>query len=64
MPELTSAQYFTVYNLLSLAIASMMATFVFFALVRTEVSLKYRGGRFRRGDGGLHRCLPLFSYLQ
>ena len=43
MPELTSAQYFTVYNLLSLAIASMMATFVFFALVRTEVSLKYRG---------------------
>ena len=43
MPELTSAQYFTVYNLLSLAIASMMATFAFFALVRTEVSLKYRG---------------------
>ena len=43
MPELTSAQYFSVYNLLSLAIASMMATFVFFALVRTEVSLKYRG---------------------
>ncbi len=43
MPELTSAQYFTVYNILSLAIASMMATFVFFALVRTEVSIKYRG---------------------
>ena len=43
MPELTYAQYFSVYNLLSLAIASLMATFVFFALVRTEVSLKYRG---------------------
>ena len=43
MPELTYGQYFTVYNLLSLAIASMMGTFVFFALVRTEVSLKYRG---------------------
>ena len=43
MPELTSAQYLTVYNVLSLAIASMMATFVFFALVRTEISMKYRG---------------------
>lgn len=43
MPDLSSAQYFSVYNLLSLAIASMMATFVFFALVRTEISLKYRG---------------------
>ena len=43
MPDLSSAQYFSVYNLLSLAIASMMATFVFFALVRTEVSMKYRG---------------------
>ena len=43
MPDLSSTQYFSVYNLLSLAIASMMATFVFFALVRTEVSMKYRG---------------------
>jgi bacteriorhodopsin len=43
MPELTYIQYFSVYNLLSLAIASMMATFVFFALVRKEVSPKYRG---------------------
>lgn len=43
MPELTSAQYFTVYNVLSLAIASMMATFVFFALVRHEIVMKYRG---------------------
>ena len=43
MPELTSAQYLTVYNVLSLAIASMMATFVFFALVRTEIAMKYRG---------------------
>ena len=43
MPDLSYAQYFSVYNLLSLAIASMMATFVFFALVRTEVSMKYRG---------------------
>ena len=43
MPELTHAQYLTVYNVLSLAIASMMATFVFFALVRTEIVMKYRG---------------------
>ena len=43
MPELTSAQYLTVYNVLSLAIASMMATFVFFALVRNEVTMRYRG---------------------
>ena len=43
MPELTSAQYLTVYNVLSLAIASMMATFVFFALVRHEIVMKYRG---------------------
>ena len=43
MPELTSAQYLTVYNVLSLAIASMLATFVFFALVRHEVVMKYRG---------------------
>ena len=43
MPELTYAQYFSVYNVLSLAIASMMATFVFFALVRHEITMKYRG---------------------
>lgn len=43
MPELSYNQYFAVYNVLSLAIASMMATFVFFALVRAEVSMRYRG---------------------
>ena len=43
MPELTSAQFSTVYNVLSLAIASMMGTFVFFALVRHEIVMKYRG---------------------
>jgi bacteriorhodopsin len=43
MPELSYTQYFSVYNLLSLAIASMLSTFVYFALARREISLKYRG---------------------
>lgn len=43
MPELTSAQYFTVYNLLSLAIAAMLSSFVYFAMARTEINLRYRG---------------------
>ena len=43
MPELTSAQYFSVYNLLSLAIAAMLSSFVYFALTRNEISPRYRG---------------------
>lgn len=43
MPELSYNQYFSVYNLLSLAIASMTASFVYFALVRKEIAPKYRG---------------------
>ncbi len=43
MPELTSAQYLTVYNLLSLAIAAMLSSFVYFVLARREINLRYRG---------------------
>ena len=43
MPELTSGQFQTVYNLLSLAIACMSASFVYFVLVRNDVSVRYRG---------------------
>ena len=43
MPELTSAQYLSVYNLLSLAIAALLSSFVYFALVRNEISPRYRG---------------------
>ena len=42
MPELTIAQYQTVYNLLSMAIACMAASFVYFVLVKNEVSTRYR----------------------
>ena len=43
MPDLSIAQYLTVYNLLSLAIASLGASFVYFVLARTEISVRYRG---------------------
>jgi bacteriorhodopsin len=43
MPELTSGQYQIVFNMLSLAIACMFASFVFFVLVRNEAAAKYRG---------------------
>ncbi len=43
MPELTAGQYSLVFNMLSLAIASMFASFVFFVLVRNDVAPKYRG---------------------
>jgi bacteriorhodopsin len=42
MPEMTIGQYQTVYNLLSMAIACMSASFVYFVLVRNEVSERYR----------------------
>ncbi len=36
MPELTSVQYFSVYNVLSLAIAAMLASFAYFTLTRKD----------------------------
>ncbi|MEM6821338.1 MAG: bacteriorhodopsin [Verrucomicrobiota bacterium] len=43
MPELTIGQYDLVYNMLSLTIACMFASFVFFVLTKNEISIKYRG---------------------
>jgi len=43
MPELTPGQYQIVYNFLSLAIACMFASFVFFVLGRESVAPRYRG---------------------
>ncbi len=43
MPNLSVEQYIIVYNMLSLTIASMFASFVFFVLVRNEILPKYRG---------------------
>ena len=43
MPDLSIAQYLTVYNLLSLAIASLGASFIYFAFARNEISVRYRG---------------------
>ena len=42
MPDLTPAQYTTVYNMLSFAIASMFGAFVFFALARNVIAPKYQ----------------------
>jgi len=43
MPELTVGEYNTVYNMLSLTVACMFASFVFFVLARNNVSDRYRG---------------------
>lgn len=43
MPELTIGQYEIVYNMLSLAIACMFASFVFFVLTKNNVAPRYRG---------------------
>ena len=43
MPELSLNQYLTVYNVLSLAIACLLGSFVYFILVRHEISYRYRG---------------------
>jgi len=43
MPELTPSQYTLVYNMLSLTIACMFASFVFFVLVRNDIAPRYRG---------------------
>jgi bacteriorhodopsin len=40
--ELSEGQYLLAYNVLSLAVAAMLASFVFFVLVRQQLSLSYR----------------------
>lgn len=42
MPELSFGQYQLVYNSLSLAIAAMLGSFIFFAMARQQLSSKYR----------------------
>lgn len=43
MPELSAGQFQLVYNVLSLTIACMFASFVFFVLRRNDVAPRYRG---------------------
>jgi bacteriorhodopsin len=42
LTELTSGQYQLVYNMLSLAIAAMLASFIFFVQARSQLSPTYR----------------------
>jgi bacteriorhodopsin len=42
MPQLTSGEFSLVYNLLSFAIAAMLASFIFFVLGRDRVAPQYR----------------------
>ena len=42
MPELSLGQFDLVYNMLSLAIASMLASFAFFVMARQQLAPKYR----------------------
>ena len=42
MPDLSPAQYFTVYNMLSFTIASMIGAFAFFVLSKNLVAPKYQ----------------------
>ncbi len=42
LPELTAGQFDLVYNLLSLAIAAMLASFAFFVMARQQLTPKYR----------------------
>lgn len=42
MPELSFGQFQLVYNMLSLAIAAMLGSFIFFVAARGQLSLKYR----------------------
>lgn len=42
MPELSYGQFQLVYNTLSLSIAAMLASFVYFVLARSQVAPKYR----------------------
>jgi bacteriorhodopsin len=43
MPELSLGQYELVYNMLSLTIACMFASFVFFVLTKNNIAPRYRG---------------------
>ena len=42
LPELTIGEYDLVFNMLSLAIAAMFGSFVFFVIARNQVAHKYR----------------------
>jgi bacteriorhodopsin len=42
LPTLSAGQYQLVYNMLSLAIAAMLGSFIFFVLARSELTAKYR----------------------
>jgi bacteriorhodopsin len=42
MPDLSFAQYSLVYNMLSLAIAAMFGSFIFFVVGRNQLASKYR----------------------
>lgn len=42
MPELSPFQFSLVYNMLSLAIASMLGSFAFFVMARSQVSRRFR----------------------
>lgn len=42
MPELSVSQFSLVYNMLSLAIAAMLASFAFFVMARSQVSARFR----------------------
>jgi len=42
MPELSVSQFSLVYNMLSLAIAAMLASFAFFVMARSQVSPRFR----------------------
>jgi len=42
LPELTMGQFDLVYNMLSLAIAAMLASFAFFVMARQQLTAKYR----------------------
>ena len=40
LPELTHGQFDLVYNMLSLAIAAMLASFAFFVMARQQLTAK------------------------
>ena len=42
LPELSAGQYHLVYNMLSFAIAAMIAAFAYFVMVQQQLSRKYR----------------------
>ena len=42
LPNLTAGEFQLVYNMLSLAIAAMLGSFVFFVIARNQLTPKYR----------------------